>query len=297
MINLQDFIASNNFLKKFEVDELLFAEFKCPADSDGDSVWWHNNFFAYVMTGETVLQTPKGKYYLRTGDCAFAKKGSVITRGELHKEFCELMVFVPDDFIRSVVQKYSIPLVPPSAGEKSDTVIHLADDALLTSYFQSLFSYFKLSKPPPEILLKIKFEELIVGILTGKGHHPLKHYFSEICASSRPSVRAIMEANFSQNLSMGEFARLCARSLTAFKAEFKRIFQTTPGKWLQERRLEYSRYLLETTDLMLDEVCYMSGFENSTHFIRVFKNKYGLPPGRFKMVKKSLFAKKTLPTL
>lgn len=282
MVNLQDFIANNKFLKKFEVDDLLFVEFKCPADSDGDSVWWHNNFFAYVLIGETMLQTPKGKYFLRTGDCAFAKKGSVITHGELHEEFCELVVFVPDDFIRSVIQKYSIPLMSPEMGEKSDTVIHLANDDLLTSYFQSLFTYFKLPKPPPEILLKIKLEELIVSILSGKGYYSLKYYFSEICAFSKPSIRAIMETNFSQNLSMEEFARLCARSLTAYKEEFKNIFQTTPGRWLLEKRLEYSRYLLETTDQPLDEVCYMSGFENRTHFIRVFKNKYGLPPGRFK---------------
>ncbi len=56
-----------------------------------------------------------------------------------------------------------------------------------------------------------------------------------------------MELNFFSNLSLTEFARLSARSLSAFKKEFTRIYNTTPGKWLMEKRLEYSYYLLETT--------------------------------------------------
>jgi AraC-like DNA-binding protein len=91
-----------------------------------------------------------------------------------------------------------------------------------------------------------------------------------------------MEANFFSNLSMEEFAKLCARSLSGFKQDFKNIYHTTPGKWLLEKRLEYSRYLLKTTGNSLDEICTGSGFENLSHFIRVFKNKYGLTPGKYK---------------
>src|SRR5687768_11566298 len=102
MINLRDFIGNSELFKKFEVDDLLFAEFKCPHDQSKASVWWHNNFFAYVLAGETVMKTPQGEYTIKSGDCVFAKKGSIITYGESQDEFCELVVFVPDNFIRSV---------------------------------------------------------------------------------------------------------------------------------------------------------------------------------------------------
>jgi AraC-like DNA-binding protein len=65
------------------------------------------------------------------------------------------------------------------------------------------------------------------------------------------------------------------------------IYQTTPGKWLMEKRLEYSKYLIETTDMNIEGVCIESGFENRSHFIRVFKNKFGLTPGRFMIRRKS----------
>lgn len=286
MINVQDFIENGNLFKKIKADDLLFTEIKCPVEDDdsGSNLWWHDNFFAYALAGEMVLKTLKGEYIFRAGDCIFAKKGSLISaHHHIREDFCELRVFVPDDFIRSVFQKNKISMIGPKANKNTDTLIPIPPNDLLEAYFHSLLPYFQLSNPPLENLLKLKFEELIVNIVSNRSTLMLKSYFSEICSSSKPSIKNIMENNFIKNLTLQEFARLCARSLSAFKVEFKAIYHTTPGKWLRKKRLEYSRYLLETTDSSIDEVCFSSGFENSSHFIRVFKSEYGLTPGQFKM--------------
>ncbi len=284
MINLQDFIRSGNMFKKFEVDNLLFVEIICPAEDDGTSsnLWWHNNFFAYAMAGEMVLKTLKGEYSFKAGECIFAKKGSIISAHHVtQQDFCELRVFVPDVFIKTVFQKYRIPVLEAETKEETDTLIPLMADEVLEVYFHSLLTFFRQTTPPPDTLLKLKFEELVVNILSKDTHQTLKCFFNEVCKSAKPSVKEIMEANFFSNLSLDEFARLCARSLSSFKEEFKNIFQTTPGKWLLEKRLEYSRYLLETTVSSIDEICEVTGFENRSHFNRVFKSKYGLTPGKF----------------
>ena len=54
-----------------------------------------------------------------------------------------------------------------------------------------------------------------------------------------------------------------------------------------EKRLEYSYYLLETTAQSVDDICMESGFENETHFSRVFKNRFGVSPGKIRMEKPS----------
>lgn len=288
MINMQDFVANTTLFKKFEVDNLLFVEIVCPVEEDApDRLWWHDNFFSYAIAGEMVLKTLRGEYIFKAGNCIFAKKGSIIEAQHLiHEDFCEIRVFVPDEFIRSVFQKYRLPLSAIEKNEETDTLIPLTTNEVLEAYFHSLLPYFRQPSPPPETLLKLKFEELVVNILSNETHPSLKCFFSELCRSTRPSIKEIMEANFFSNLSLDEFARLCARSLSAFKQEFKNIFQTTPGKWLLGKRLEYSRYLLETSGSSVDEVCVMSGFENRSHFIRVFKSKYGFTPGKLHSQKK-----------
>ena len=282
MDNLQDYIKCTKALKQFQVDELLFAEFKCPVQEAESSIWWHNNFFAYVVSGETRLQTRQKTYTLSAGDCAFAKKGSVIIHSQLRDDFCELLVFVPDDFIKTIVQKHKLQLGNRFQKVENDMIIPLSKDALLTTYFNSLLLYFELPKAPPKKSLKLKFEELIVNIVSNNDHMPLTLYLGELCSRTKPSIKDIMEANFCQNLSIQEFARLCSRSLSAFKSEFKTLYQGTPGTWLRERRLEHSKYLLEISDKSVSEIMDHSGFENPSHFIRIFKSKYGLSPGNYR---------------
>lgn len=293
MENMLDYIRKADVHKKFEVDDLLFVEFKCPYSDDKSPIWWHTNFFAFIVSGQTLLKTPGRQYVLKPGDCIFAKKGSVISMNGSNEDFCELLIFVPDQFIKTVIQKYRISLAG-YAKPKRETVIPLTTDDVLRTYFQSLLSYFPLPVPPAEPLLKLKFEELIVHILYNHGESHLKGYFHQLCTMAKTSIAEIMEANFSSNLSLEEFARLCSRSLSSFKREFFSIYQTTPGKWLIEKRLEYSRYLLETTGLNIDEVCFESGFENRSHFIRTFKHRYGVTPGRFGAASGQSQAKKPL---
>lgn len=280
MNNIQDFIAGSQLFRTFKIDDLLFAEFKCPIEASSDSVWCTNNFFAFIVTGETLVKTPQRNYPLKPEECVFVKKGSILIESEFQEDFCELMVFVPDDFIRSVIHKFKLD--KDSASTKSDTVYPFGNDDVLRAYFHSLLSYFNLAEPPPLTLLKLKFEELIVTILSNPNHQALHSYFYEVAKSSKPSIAEIMERNFTSNLSQSEFARLCARSLSSFKKEFQATFNSTPGKWLLEKRLEYSRFLIQTSDKSIDEICINCGFENKSHFIRVFKNKFGSTPGKYK---------------
>ena len=122
MINVQDFIANTTVFKKFEVDDLLFVKVVCPPDEYApDRLLWHDNFFSYAIAGEMVLITLNGEYVFKAGNCIFAKKGSIIgEHHNIHEDFFEIRVFVPDDFIRSVFQKYRLSL---SAEENNDALV------------------------------------------------------------------------------------------------------------------------------------------------------------------------------
>lgn len=281
MINIQDFLRDSQVYRKFEAGDLQFVEVVCPVENDdSENLWWHSNFFSYAISGKILLKTLRGEYVQNAGDCLFAKKGSIISSRHLTKsDFCELRIFVSDSFIRTVFQKYKLPVMT-ATDDRTDALIPLPQSEVLDTYFHSLLSYFRQPVSPTESLLKIKFEELLVSIISNNIHGPLTNFFRSLCLNNKTSIREIMEANFFSNLSLDDFARLCGRSLSAFKQEFKAIFHTTPGKWLLEKRLEYSHYLLETTDMSIDEVCTISGFENRSHFNRTFKERFHISPGK-----------------
>src|SRR5690606_13327526 len=185
------------------------------------------------------------------------------------------------DFVRSVLEKYPESTVNRS-DKKLDSIIPIKVDDVLSAYFQSVLSYFPRSASPPRELLKIKFEELILNILNSDQNRDLAHALRETQRMRRVSIRDIMESSFMYNMTLEEYAKLCARSLSAFKSDFQEIYQTTPGKWLLETRLHYAKCLIETTDESINDVAFRSGFKNTTHFVRVFKERYGMPPLQYR---------------
>jgi AraC-like DNA-binding protein len=87
-----------------------------------------------------------------------------------------------------------------------------------------------------------------------------------------------METNFTKNLNLETLAKQTGRSLSAFKTDFKKEFNISPMKWLIDRRLTYANYLIRTTEDAISNIAYQSGFENISHFSRVYKKKYSISP-------------------
>jgi AraC-like DNA-binding protein len=91
-----------------------------------------------------------------------------------------------------------------------------------------------------------------------------------------------MEDNYCFNLKLEQFAQLSNRSLSAFKRDFQKQYDTTPGKWLLEKRLNLSMHLLSNVGKTVAEASYESGFENPSHFSRVFRQHFGVTPASIK---------------
>ncbi|MCB0277988.1 MAG: helix-turn-helix transcriptional regulator, partial [Calditrichaeota bacterium] len=88
--------------------------------------------------------------------------------------------------------------------------------------------------------------------------------------------------NFCYNMSLEEFAKMCHRSLSSFKRDFFNHYQTTPGKWLLAKRLAYAGELLLKENASITQVAFDCGFEDVSHFTRVFKEKYDRTPSEFR---------------
>jgi len=70
--------------------------------------------------------------------------------------------------------------------------------------------------------------------------------------------------------------------LSAFKKAFKQHYDTTPAVWLQARKLDLARGQVVTSGLPVGQISVECGFEDTSHFIRVFKQKYGFTPLQYR---------------
>ena len=283
MVNLQDYILNSQLFKTFRVNDLLFVQYQCLVDDDQADIWTHHNYLAYVVGGEKKWKTRQNEYRVGSGDALYVQRGAHTVYQYFTEQFMVLFIFLPDEFIQQVMAKYpNIARLNPTTDYAVDTVIPLSLNEVLEAYFNSLMAYFTQPKPPAKALLRLKMEELILSLLSQPGNAPFKQYLLMLGQSQKHNLENLMKANFTQPFSLEEFARLARRSLSSFQRDFKAVFQTTPGHWLTQERLKFSRFLLETTDKTVMEVMEESGFKNRSHFSRVFKQEFGVRARQFR---------------
>jgi AraC-like DNA-binding protein len=91
-----------------------------------------------------------------------------------------------------------------------------------------------------------------------------------------------MEKNFCFNLKLEDYAELCHRSLSTFKRDFQQQFNESPGKWILKRRVQHAANIIANSNSSVSQVAYDSGFEDLSHFSRVFKKIIGSNPTEYK---------------
>jgi AraC family transcriptional regulator, exoenzyme S synthesis regulatory protein ExsA len=239
-------------------------------------LWSDYNYVVYVMEGRKIWHTPHGSYDLQKGNSVFVRKGACIVEQFFDSNFCFVIFFLPDEFIVDVLKdKSGIKTMPVST---IDPVIPIHNSTAAEAYFLSVMPYFRQSYQPDPLLLELKFRELVLLIAENPANEQLLSWFCSLMYEPQLILQRVMEDNFCFNLKLEEYARLSARSLSSFKRDFISTFNISPGKWLLEKRLHHARHLLTSQSKTVAEAAFESGFENPSHFSRVFKQKFGCSP-------------------
>ncbi|MEU9479055.1 helix-turn-helix domain-containing protein [Streptomyces sp. NPDC048191] len=80
--------------------------------------------------------------------------------------------------------------------------------------------------------------------------------------------------------------RSLAESVALSPSRFAHLFTLATGRSpmraLREARLRHAARLLEATDLTVERVAAVSGFTSPFHFSRIFRERYGVPPGAYR---------------
>jgi len=282
-------VARPDYFKQLAVKDLLFLQYKCPQAEQHVYLFTHFNQISFTLSGKKILHHGTKSWFLTDNTSLFVRK-TAYKQEQVHTVGWEILAFYfPDSFLQQFFKgcKSNLPLrnlpSPPS-----DMLISINVDEATRAFFYSIIPYFSQKTTPSENLLELKFKELLYIILSNPENAALLAYVNSISDLQKPILHETMEANFMYNLSLIDFARMTQRSLASFKRDFIEIYHTSPGKWLAQKKLEYAMLLLNTSKKNVTEIAFDSGFESVTHFSRVFKDKFGLAPLRYRKQNQSL---------
>jgi AraC family transcriptional regulator, exoenzyme S synthesis regulatory protein ExsA len=283
MINFfADIIKEPEHFRQFSCGDSLISLYDCPLEGRFVDVWANQNYIIYVLEGKKIWHTPNSSYELQKGSCVFVRKGAHIVEQFFNPRFCLLVFFFSDDFLCDTLKSRSKPIKVPTE-RKYEPIYQLEKTETLETFFHSMSLHFANKKEPDRTLLELKFRELILTVADNpQNENVLSYFYSVVNEPRSASLQRIMEENYCYNLKLEDYAELSNRSLSAFKRDFQKQFNTTPGKWLLEKKLHHARHLLSNMDKTVSEAAFESGFENPSHFSRSFKERFGFPPAAVK---------------
>lgn len=158
----------------------------------------------------------------------------------------------------------------------TEKIISFEKHPLLESCLASLIPYFEMQNNFPENIAILKINEAINILRTiDKNIDSVLNNFEE---PGKIDLVAFMEKNFMFNMPLEKFGYLTGRSLTTFKRDFYKSFNSTPQRWLTKKRLELAYYELAEKHKKPVDVYYEIGFENLSHFSFAFKKQFGYAP-------------------
>jgi AraC-like DNA-binding protein len=263
--------------------DLLFVYYDCPLGCERQDRWSENNYILYVLSGKKVLYTTTRIWLLTSGTAVFVKKGACIVEKVNEGELRLLALFIPDKYLQHfLVENKNVLATGKNISHDTSLVLPLDVNEMMRAYFDSLIPYFFSTAKPPDYLLELKFRELLFNIIANPVNTELKSFLNTVVSSQSNNIQSIIEANYCYNLTIGEYAKLCNRSLSSFKRDFYNLYGESPARWLLEKRLVHSLRLLCNSNIPIVDISFESGFENSTHFSHAFKKHFGLSPSKYR---------------
>ena len=97
-------------------------------------------------------------------------------------------------------------------------------------------------------------------------------------ASRLKTAMQFIRKNYAESISLDQLSRIALLSPFHFQRSFKSVYELTPLELVTHLRLKKACSLLKNTKKPVTEITVQCGFESTSSFIRLFKNRFNQTP-------------------
>ncbi|OUR91887.1 AraC family transcriptional regulator [Flavobacteriales bacterium 34_180_T64] len=265
------------YLKANEQDPELFVyDFKMTNDVVKSKVNLSMNMFSFLQVGKKQVHFADNAVSVNKEQSLLIKKGNCLWTELLDNEdiyYCKLLFFSEKE-LTSFLKKHST--IDQNTTDEIPYFI-IENDSFIISYLNALTSIGQTNTNFKNKMLSLKFEEIMLYLLNKYGEK-FELYLHSLISNESSSFKNVIESNVYSNLKLEEIAFLCNMSLSTFKRYFTTEYKVTPGKWLQDKRLQRAKENLQDGILKPSDIYLDYGYNNLSNFSVAFKNKFGINP-------------------
>lgn len=262
--------------KGVNVPDLFVYDFKMTSDVVKSKVNLSMNMFSFLRIGKKQVHFADAAVTVDKHQSLLIQKGNLLWTELLDKEdiyYCKLFFF-SEERLKNFLKEHG-----KSKACSKDEIPYfiIENDEYIGSFLDSLSQMGVMPESFMESLIAMKFEEIMLYLLTKYGEK-FEWYLHSLIANESSPFKRIVESNVYSNLKLEEIAFLCNMSLSTFKRNFITEYGVSPGKWLQDKRLQRAKEILSEGELTASDIYFDFGYSNLSNFSIAFKNKFGISP-------------------
>lgn len=190
-----------------------------------------------------------------------------------------LVFEINENLLRNVSEKISIDMDADYKTLAEDRFFLGNIEDELSKCLNSISNVSATTDKNKEFLIDLYAQELVYHLVKIKGIQQII-----TLESNNPIHKAIkyIQENILSPISISQLAYDLNMSETNFCNSFKKVMGITPKEYVTNLKLAQAKVMLKNQNVT--EVAYNLSYENISHFIALFKNKYGVTPKQYKSI-------------
>jgi AraC-like DNA-binding protein len=135
-----------------------------------------------------------------------------------------------------------------------------------------------------DALADLTLQELLIRIIQTQTAKSIEEGLFNDNNNPLYEVTEFIKLNLKEDISLKKLSDQACMSTTSFYRFFKRELGMSPIEFVLNEKIKCAKKLLKNPSIQINEVCYLSGFENSNYFIRLFKKHEGITPKQYQLL-------------
>jgi len=280
MLRIPSEIQAHQF-ESLKIQENTFVAYRSDVYPSKNDVFFEENAVIYVLEGDKIFSSSSSEVRVQKGDVLFVKRGYYLMSESINEAYKSLVFFFDEKILKEFVsQNLELFTHTTSIDANSSWLLTLKSNEAFGKYIESILPYFKSKTKYLNQFLKLKVQELLLHLLEFDPNNQLKNLLFSIYSGQKADLEFILNTFYLKPLNLDELAKLSGRSLSAFKREFQEIFGQSPGQWIKDKKLEHAAFLLKNKIGNVEEVAETIGYESVSHFVKSFREKFGVTPNK-----------------
>ena len=278
IINFPEHLFDNNYT---DTPDLQIANYEAYKLVSKNKINLNKNVFSFLLDGQKDIHFSNDIVSIDHTQALLLASGNFLTTEIVGaNSYSCLLFFFSQKNIKDFLLKYGHLFNPNDLNKAaaSSPYFLIKKDNFIIHFINSIQQIYGLNQTISQKILELKFEEIMLYLADKYGQSFFVYLHSLLINERELSFKMVIEKNLYTSLNIDEVAFLCNMSLSTFKRKFIQLYQESPGKWFQLKRLNKAKKLLLNNEATPSEIYMDFGYDSLSNFSTAFKNEFGYSP-------------------